>query len=208
MSIQSSWTTRRKKALRQSEPGSGNDGSPFREAVCRRGAEVSSGKLRQIGTVGPGSTPGPKLAIHGKFYSGIGNDGFPSRRCAKEEAVAEREHDGPDHQEGGGGQSCGAVCAACAPASALPLHQRGRLTIGTNNGVTQTQAHLCMFPGLGSPAFPWKAHKSNQTWLRSRQTSAHCRTCRKHESGGHFQRLQDGVAAGSRHRGHGFGPER
>ena len=37
-------------------------------------------------------------------------------------------------------------------------------TIGTNNGITQTQAHLCMFP-----AFPQKAHKSNQTWLRSRQ---------------------------------------
>ena len=59
--------------------------------------------------------------------------------------------------------------------------------------ITQTQAHLCMFPGLGS--FPQKAHKSNQTWLRSRQTSAHCWTCRKHESGG-----------SSRHCGHGFGP--
>ena len=78
----------------------------------------------------------------------------PSRRRAKEEAVAEREHDGPDHQEGGGGQSSGAMGAACAPGSSLPLHQRGRLTIGTNNGITQTQAHLCMFPGLGSAAFP------------------------------------------------------
>ena len=115
---------------------------------------MGSGKLRQIGTVGPGSTPGPKLAVHEKFYSGIGNDGFPSRRYAKEEAVAEREHDGPDHQEGGGSQSCSAVGAACATGSSLSLHQRGGLTIGTNNGITQTQAHLCMFPGLGSPAFP------------------------------------------------------
>ena len=55
---------------------------------------MGSGKLRQIGTAGPGSTPGPMLAIHGKLYSGIGSDGFPSRQCAKEEAMAEREHDG------------------------------------------------------------------------------------------------------------------
>ena len=169
---------------------------------------MGSGKLKQIRAVGPGSTSGPKLAIHGKFYFGIGNDGFPSRRRAKEEAVPEREHDGPDHQEGGGDQSSGALGAACAPGSSLPPHQRGRLTVETNNAITQTQAHLCMFPGLGSAAFPLKAHKSNQTWLRSRQASAHCRTCRKHESGGRVQRLQDGVAASSRHRGHGFGPER
>ena len=73
---------------------------------------------------------------------------------APKRRVAEREHDGPDHQEGGGSQDGSALFAACAPGSPLLLHQRGRLTIRTNNGITQTQAHLCMFPGLGFDAFP------------------------------------------------------
>ena len=116
----------------------------------QRWAQANLDKLEQLAQE---AHPDPSWHYMENSILELAMTAFQARRCAKEEAVAERELD-VDHQEGGGGQSCGAVGAACAPGSALPLHQRGRLTIGTNNGITQTQAHLCMFPGLGSPAFP------------------------------------------------------
>ena len=88
---------------------------------------------------------------------------FQAGETPKRRPWAEREHDGPDHQEGGGGQDGSTLVAAGAPGSSLPLRLRGKLTIGTHNGITQTQAHLGMFPGLGFDAFPEKAHQSNQT---------------------------------------------
>ena len=60
----------------------------------QRWAQANLNKLKQLAQE---AHPDSKLAIHGKFYFGIGNDGLSSRRGAKEEAVAEREHDGPDH---------------------------------------------------------------------------------------------------------------
>ena len=47
----------------------------FIDEVQRR----TQAKKKQIDAVGPGSTSGPKLAIHGKLYFRVGNDGFPSR---------------------------------------------------------------------------------------------------------------------------------
>ena len=113
---------------------------------------MGAAELGQIEAIRSGGTPRPKLAIHGKFYSQSSFDGIPRRRLAKEEALAEQQHDGPDHKEEGSGQVGSTLVTAGPIGCALLLHQRGRHAIGANNGSTQTKTYFCMFHGLGFAA--------------------------------------------------------
>ena len=115
---------------------------------------MDAGKSEQIETAGPGNTPRPKLAIHGKFYLRTGNDGNPSRRPAKRkpwmiestmDLIIKRKE---------------AVKAAApwmqpAPLGALCfyINEEGS-RLGQTIAVDRRKHIFCMFYGLGSVAFP------------------------------------------------------
>ena len=119
---------------------------PFVEEVqggCRRTQQVSQK-----------AHPDPSWQYMESFHSQSSFDGIPSTRSGKEEATAEQRHGGPDHREGGSGQSGGTLAAAGATGGALLLHRRGKHAVGAINGRTQMQIHFCMFFWLGLCCVP------------------------------------------------------
>ena len=76
--------------------------------------------------------------------------------------MTEREHDGPDHQEGGGGQSCSAVGALC-----LYINEEGS-QLGQTMAL-HTQAHL-MLPGLSCVPLEGSQIKSDVVVLSLQKT--------------------------------------
>ena len=168
---------KRPRRLDRAKLVAANDGLPLHEAFHRGGAEVGTGEFVQFETTGPGSTPRPKLTIHGNSILSLALATF-QRANWKEETVAEQQYDGLDHEERGSGHRGSTLAASCSTRSAststrkahnwdkqAPTHCCRRLT-NRHNCDQEKQAHIAELAENMNQANEF--HDSRTVWQRAR----------------------------------------